>query len=89
MCLATVPIYQGRNLRGGVIYAILVYTGEPWHKKRHILHPSRMDAVIRNHNVFFNMIEHITSLQNPRVKRFMRLRDKSSARRTAGVFCVE
>lgn len=35
------------------------------------------------------MIEHITSLQNPRVKRFMRLRDKSSARRTAGVFCVE
>ena len=35
------------------------------------------------------MIEHITSLQNPRVKRFLRLRDKSSARRAAGVFCVE
>ena len=48
-----------------------------------------MDAVIRNHNDFFNMIEHITSLQNPRVKRFLRLRDKSSARRAAGVFCVE
>lgn len=35
------------------------------------------------------MIEHITSLQNPRVKRFLRLRDKSSARRKDGVFCVE
>ena len=88
MCLADVSIYQGRNLGGGVIYAILVYMWEHWHQKRYILRPGRMDAVIRNHNVF-NMIEHITSLQNPRVKRFMRLRDKSSARRTAGVFCVE
>ena len=89
MCLATVPVYQGRNLGGGVIYAILVYMWEPWHQKIYPAPPSRMDPVIRNHNDFFNMIEHITSLQNPRVKRFMRLRDKSSARRTAGVFCVE
>lgn len=37
----------------------------------------------------YNMIEHITSLQNPRVKRYVRLRDKSSARRSDGVFCVE
>lgn len=36
-----------------------------------------------------NMTEHITSLQNPRVKRYIRLRDKSSARRSEGVFCVE
>ena len=64
--------------------------GKPWHQKIYPAPPSRMDPVIRNHNdFFFNMIEHITSLQNPRVKRFMRLRDKSSARRKDGVFCVE
>ncbi|MGM9712574.1 MAG: TrmH family RNA methyltransferase [Prevotella sp.] len=35
------------------------------------------------------MTENITSLQNPKVKRYLRLRDKSAARRHESVFCVE
>lgn len=90
MCLATVPIYQGRNLGGGVIYAIPGIWGSHG-IRRYILRPRAVWSPLSETTMifFFNMIEHITSLQNPRVKRFLRLRDKSSARRAAGVFCVE
>ena len=89
MCLATVPIYQGRNLGGGVIYAIPGIWGSHG-IRRYILRPRAVWTPLSETTmIFFNMIEHITSLQNQRVKRFLRLCDKSSARRAAGVFCVE